>query len=38
MIMTKEEYIEVMGTKIKGGIFSLLTLYIITSASTPIHG
>jgi len=36
--LTKEEYIEVMGTKIKGGIFSLLTLYIITSASTPIHG
>ena len=36
--MTKDEYIDVMGTKMKGGIFSMLTLYIITSSSKPIHG
>jgi PadR family transcriptional regulator PadR len=36
--LTKEEYIDVMGTKMKGGIFSMLVLYIITSASKPIHG
>ena len=27
-----------MGTKMKGGIFSLLVLYVVTSAPRPIHG
>ncbi len=36
--MTKDEYINIMGTKIKGGIFSLLVLYIVTSSREPIHG
>ena len=36
--MTKDEYINIMGTKMKGGIFSLIVLYIITSSRKPIHG
>ena len=36
--MTREEYIDVVGTKMKGGIFSLLVLYMVTSAREPIHG
>jgi PadR family transcriptional regulator PadR len=36
--VTKDEYIDIVGTKMKGGIFSLLVLYIITSARDPIHG
>jgi PadR family transcriptional regulator PadR len=36
--MTKDEYIDIVGTKMKGGIFSLLVLYIITSSSKPVHG
>ena len=36
--MTKDEYLDTMGTKMKGGIFSLIVLYIITSSRKPIHG
>ena len=36
--MTRDEYLDVMGTKMKGGIFSLLVLYIVTSSREPIHG
>jgi PadR family transcriptional regulator PadR len=36
--MTREEYIDNVGTKMKGGIFSLLVLYSVTSSSRPIHG
>ncbi len=36
--MTRREYIDVVGTKMKGGIFSLLVLYVVTSAPRPIHG
>ena len=36
--MTREEYIDVVGTKMKGGIFSLLVLYMVTSSREPIHG
>ena len=36
--MTRKEYIDVVGTKMKGGIFSLLVLYVVTSAPRPIHG
>jgi PadR family transcriptional regulator PadR len=36
--MTKDEYIDTIGTKMKGGIFSLLVLYMVRSAREPIHG
>ena len=36
--MTKDEYVDIVGTKMKGGIFSLLVLYMVRSASKPIHG
>ena len=36
--MTREEYIDVVGTKMKGGIFSLLVLYMVTSSREPIYG
>ena len=36
--MTKDDYIDIVGTKMKGGIFSLVVLYIITSSRKPIHG
>ena len=36
--MTKDEYINIMGTKMKGGIFSLIVLYVVTSSREPIHG
>ncbi len=36
--MTRDGYLDIMGTKIKGGIFSLLVLYIVTSSREAIHG
>ena len=36
--MTREDYIDTVGTKMKGGIFSLLVLYVVASAREPIHG
>lgn len=36
--MTRREYIDIVGTKMKGGIFSLLVLYVVTSAREPVHG
>ena len=36
--MTRDEYIDVVGTKMKGGIFSLLVLYKVSSAKEPTHG
>ena len=36
--MTKDEYIDIVGTKMKSGIFSLIVLYMVTSSREPIHG
>ena len=36
--MSKKEYIDIVGTKMKGGIFSLIVLYTVTSSREPIHG
>jgi PadR family transcriptional regulator PadR len=36
--MSVEEYLEVMETKMRGGIFSLVVLYVVNSAKEPIHG
>ena len=36
--MSVEDYLEVMETKMRGGIFSLVVLYVVNSAKEPIHG
>ncbi len=36
--MSVEDYLEVMETKMRGGIFSLVVLYTVNSAKEPIHG
>ncbi len=36
--MSVEDYLEVMETKMRGGIFSLVVLYMVNSAKEPIHG
>ena len=36
--MTLEEYCSTIETKMKGGLLSLIVLYIISSVETPIHG
>ena len=36
--MSVEDYLEVMETKMTGGIFSLVVLYMVNSAKEPIHG
>ena len=36
--MSVENYLEVMETKMRGGIFSLVVLYTVNSAKEPIHG
>ena len=36
--MSVEEYLEVMETKMRGGIFSLVVLYMVNTAKEPIHG
>jgi len=33
-----ENYLDVLGTKMRGGIFSLVVLYMVNSAKEPIHG
>ena len=36
--MTVEEYCDIIETKMKGGLFSVVVLYIISDARVPIHG
>ncbi len=36
--MSVDDYLEVMETKMRGGIFSLVVLYVVNSAKEPIHG
>ena len=36
--MSVEDYLEVMETKMRGGIFSLVVLYMVNTAKEPTHG
>jgi len=36
--MTVEEYLEVMKTRMRSGIFSLVVLYVVNSAKEPTYG
>jgi len=36
--MTRSEFVDVVGTKMRGGVFSLLVLHVIATSPEPVHG